>query len=187
MTEQEQRIAAAAMRVYARYGVKRATMTDVAKEAEVVRQTLYNVFPTKDALLRAAIRVYVEGQWARIRAGWDQTDDLGDKLDILFEHMALAIWQLVHSSPDARELEGGYNAAGRAEVALLEAEMLARFEAMLAPYAPGFARHGLTPARIAAHLKIAIPGIKYGADNLAEARDLAATQKAFILALAATG
>lgn len=186
MNESEKRIAAAALRVFARYGVKRATMADVAKEASVVRQSLYNVYPNKDAVLRGAIRLYADDQWDKVHAGWDKTDNLGEQLDILFEHFILETWRLVNSSPDAKELAHGFNAAGREEIVLIEEQTIKILENMLEPFREGFASHGQSPASVAAHLLIAISGIKYGATSLKQAKSLAATQKAFILALAKT-
>lgn len=184
MNESEKRIAAAALRVFARYGVKRATMADVAKEADVVRQSLYNVYSNKDALLRGAIRLYADDQWEKINAGWDQAGDLGEKLDILFEHFILETWNLMNSSPDAKELTHGYNAAGREEILLIEEQTIGNLEAILAPFAAAFAEHGETTASVADHLLVSISGIKYGATSLKQAAKLADTQKALILALA---
>ena len=47
--------------MFSRYGVKRTSMVDLAQEAGVSRQTLYNVFRNKDDVLRALIRAYTEG------------------------------------------------------------------------------------------------------------------------------
>ena len=52
MDEKQVAIAEAAIRVISRYGVKRTTMQDIADEAGVVRQTLYNYYKKKDDVLR---------------------------------------------------------------------------------------------------------------------------------------
>ena len=58
MTEREIHILECAFSVFSRYGVKRASMTDIAEEAGIARQTLYNAFSNKDEILRATIRLF---------------------------------------------------------------------------------------------------------------------------------
>ena len=64
MEERACRIAAAGYGVISQYGIRRATMNDVATAAGVSRQTIYNVFPNREALL------------------------LGEKLDLVLATMA---------------------------------------------------------------------------------------------------
>jgi TetR/AcrR family transcriptional regulator of autoinduction and epiphytic fitness len=52
----EERILAAAMQVFARYGFRKASMDDIARSADISRQGLYLRFASKDALFRAAAR-----------------------------------------------------------------------------------------------------------------------------------
>lgn len=55
MEEPAAGLARAAREVFARYGVQRATMTDVARAAGVVRQTVYNTVSGRDHLIELAI------------------------------------------------------------------------------------------------------------------------------------
>jgi AcrR family transcriptional regulator len=55
MDEPAAGLARAAREVFARYGVQRATMTDVARAAGVVRQTVYNTVSGRDHLIELAI------------------------------------------------------------------------------------------------------------------------------------
>jgi len=55
MEEPAAGLARAARDVFARYGVQRATMTDVARAAGVVRQTVYNTVSGRDHLIELAI------------------------------------------------------------------------------------------------------------------------------------
>ena len=52
----EERILAAALQVFARYGFRKASMDDIARSADISRQGLYLRFASKDALFRAAVR-----------------------------------------------------------------------------------------------------------------------------------
>src|SRR5258708_40056960 len=52
----EERILAAALPVFGRYGVRKASMAEIARSADISRQGLYLRFASKDALFRAAVR-----------------------------------------------------------------------------------------------------------------------------------
>jgi len=52
----EERILAAALQVFGRYGFRKASMDDIARSADISRQGLYLRFASKDALFRAAVR-----------------------------------------------------------------------------------------------------------------------------------
>ena len=58
MTEKNSQILDAAQSVFARYGVSKTTMNDIAREAGIARQTLYNKYPGKSEVLRACVRQY---------------------------------------------------------------------------------------------------------------------------------
>lgn len=70
------------MRLFARYGVKRTSMGDIAREGGVARQTLYNSFNNKDAVLRIHIQVYTEIVIVEIRVGLESMNALGPQLDL---------------------------------------------------------------------------------------------------------
>jgi TetR/AcrR family transcriptional regulator of autoinduction and epiphytic fitness len=50
-----ERVLAAALEVFGRYGFRKASMDDIARAADISRQGLYLHFANKDALFRAAI------------------------------------------------------------------------------------------------------------------------------------
>src|ERR1700722_18928046 len=52
----EERLLAAALRVFGRYGFRKASMDEIARSADISRQGLYLRFTSKDALFRAAVR-----------------------------------------------------------------------------------------------------------------------------------
>src|SRR5260370_41418040 len=56
----EERILAAALQVFARYGFRKASMDDIARSADISRQGLYLRFASTDALFRAAARHELE-------------------------------------------------------------------------------------------------------------------------------
>lgn len=62
------RIVEATVRTLASFGIARLSLEDVAREAQLSRQTVYRYFATKDDLLRAALLAEEEAFIARIRA-----------------------------------------------------------------------------------------------------------------------
>src|SRR3954471_21741019 len=52
----QERVLAAALEVFGRYGFRKASMDEIARSADISRQGLYLHFANKDALFRAAVR-----------------------------------------------------------------------------------------------------------------------------------
>ncbi|MEM9277781.1 MAG: TetR/AcrR family transcriptional regulator [Pseudomonadota bacterium] len=149
MNKREQKIAEAAIRAYSRMGVKRATMTEIAKEASVTRQTVYNTFPSTDDVLRAAIRHYIDEQWSKIYTGWRSCNSLGEKLDLLLLHFALEPWEYINSSPEAAEMERGYNDAGKRQVEAAREGFRDEVAQLFVPYKDALESKGTSPHTVA--------------------------------------
>jgi len=176
-------IAEAALRVFARYGVKRATMNDVAQEADLVRQTLYNVFPNKDALLRGTIRFYADSLRQTVQAEWAGVETLSEKLDILFAHFVVSSWQMLHGSPDAQDLDRGVNAEGRAELLEVGKRTRDMLAGLFAPYDSRLSSAGSDHTLLADFVQNAMNGIKHEGEDLDHVQSLVATLKAAVLSL----
>lgn len=165
LSEKERQIAAAALRVFSRYGLKRATMNDVAEEAGVVRQTLYNVFANKDEVIHGTLLYYCELLRTNVRAAWDGVDDLPTKLDHVWEHYVVASWDAVRAAPDAGDLESGSTAAAKSAMLIAESKLQAMLAEALAPHNDALHRNGLDPAQFAAFVVATAMGLKHGADD----------------------
>ncbi len=55
-SERQERVLAAALEVFGRFGFRKASMDEIARSAGISRQGLYLRFANKDALFRAAVR-----------------------------------------------------------------------------------------------------------------------------------
>lgn len=183
MNEREKSIAMAAIRVYTRNGVKRTTMTDIAREANVTRQTVYNAFHNTDAVLRAAIRLYVDQQWNMISEGWRKTDRLDEKLDVLFRHFIIDTWEVLNSTKEAAELAGGYNAEGRAEIDLARARYRDDIAALFDHAKDRLEAKGIDPHSVSDLISFSSEGIKFSGKTLPEVTAAVATLKALVLSL----
>ncbi|WP_224816431.1 TetR/AcrR family transcriptional regulator [Hasllibacter sp. MH4015] len=177
MTDKEEMIAAAAIRVFSRYGLKRATMNDVADEAGVVRQTLYNVFSNKNEVIEGAIRYYCAGILQRTLADWDGAQTLSEKLDILFQHAVIDPWDALRDAPDAAELEQAAHPAASAAMEEAQANIHAALTDLLRPHGPALAAKGQSPESLAAYLVTATHGIKHNTPDRDRLLGLLATLK----------
>jgi AcrR family transcriptional regulator len=78
------RILSAAENVFARFGYRRASMSQIAGEAGLTRQALYHHYPSKEALFRAVVEQLQECAYeAEAAAGLDQEGAGGGLADIL--------------------------------------------------------------------------------------------------------
>jgi AcrR family transcriptional regulator len=90
-----ERILAAAQRLFAAEGFERATTRDLARAAEIGVGTLFNYFPTKEAVAHALIDEAYARAASKFEA--DQARDNGQPLSLeeeLFAHVAVVLRQL---------------------------------------------------------------------------------------------
>ncbi|WP_439098103.1 TetR/AcrR family transcriptional regulator, partial [Mycobacterium malmoense] len=96
-------IAAATMRCVARAGYSRATIREIARGAGVTSASLYNYFPNKAELMKAAIAARTDVALPRLRAAAAQPGTAVDRIEavldesgrVLREYPALATQRMV--------------------------------------------------------------------------------------------
>lgn len=184
MTDREQQIAAAAARVFARYGIKRATMNDIADEAGVVRQTLYNVFANKDEVIHGTLLLYLQKQREQTEAGWKEAASLAERLDILFRLNVTDPWDVIQAMPDARDLETGNHVAAKSAIACAGADMRRSLADMFSSCADGLARNGHSPGRMASFVQATMISLKHEMTDRGELVAHLGTLKSLVLAAA---
>src|SRR4051812_33099442 len=67
-----ERVLAAALEVFGRYGFRKASMDEIARTAEMSRQGLYLRFASKEALFRAAVRQELDTALAEVFRSLDE-------------------------------------------------------------------------------------------------------------------
>lgn len=184
MREREEKIVAAAVSVFSRYGVKRTTMNDIAREAGVVRQTLYNVYASKDEVLRATIRWYADRSLAATQAECAGATTLGDKLDIAFRHLIVEPYELIHATPHAADILSGLSEAAEEEIASADERYRAAIETLLVPHEKRLRSVGLSPHQLSDLVETAWTGFKYKAGNKKHLLELHASLKVLVLTIA---
>ncbi|MGA7070001.1 TetR/AcrR family transcriptional regulator [Bradyrhizobium sp.] len=102
------RILAAAENIFARFGFRRASMSQIAEEAGLTRQALYHHYSSKEALFRAVVEQLHECAYeAEAAAGLEQEQAGGGLADILAAQIGARFRYLiecVEESPQADEL-----------------------------------------------------------------------------------
>jgi AcrR family transcriptional regulator len=147
--EREAAICEAAVRLFMRYGVKRTGMNDIAEEAGIARQTLYNSFPNKEAVLRATIGLVMARALDEAERDLAGAAGLEAQLDIVFEHLARRPYAMLHASPHAGDVIDGVGAESRAVIAACIARFGALVIRLLAPERQRIEASGLTVERLA--------------------------------------
>jgi AcrR family transcriptional regulator len=155
----------AAQTVFARYGVSKTTMNDIAREAGVARQTLYNAYSSKEAVLRATLRFGADQTMAAVDAKWREQTSLSDKLDTFFELVPLYWYDAVQSSPEAADLIDGINAIAQDELIEIAKESNARFEVLIQTHTPEGSQLPLTALEIADFIYSSSMNAKHTAAN----------------------
>jgi len=153
-------VVTAATQVFFRYGFKRTTMGDLAEAAHMSRPALYLVFPSKEELFTAVIARLLAASLAEIRAGVARLATPLEQLVLAFDVWSVRPFELVLSSPDARDLyESSYVFASDVMTRSADA-FVAIVAGVLEPLVRAQAKVGLSSVQLARMLASAIPGFK---------------------------
>ena len=163
MDEKEENLLEAAQRVFHRYGVKRASMADIASEAGVSRQTLYNAFDNKDDIFRGTIRLYTDLAVAEIEETIAGTSDVSKQIGAVLDVMSLKPYRNLKSSPNAEDLVAGFNAVGKKELENGFQRYRGALVKIFAPHADVLKTHSLTPESLAEIVQRGASAMKYNA------------------------
>lgn len=180
MVNRNDRILRAAHEVFLRYGVKRTTMNDIAREAGVARQTLYNAFSNKDEILRALVRDFHRDAIKAAGEHCAKLESVADKLDAVLQHMVLKPYDLINTSPHAREIIEGINVLAREEISASREGYVALLETVLSQD-PGYADAARpTPKDVAELVFCAAKGARDYTDSRAELKRVLSTLRTVV-------
>ncbi len=184
MKDRDATILDAAARLFLRYGVKRTSMHDIAQEAGISRQTLYNAYSNKDAVLCALIRAHAEQAHAEILEGLETTQDLGAQLELVFDRVTISAYDLLMESPNSADLVDGFNSISQAEIDAAYDQIRALLARLLAPYREAILGNGLSVEQLADFVQRMTKAAKSTASDRAHLLDLLQTLKLATLKLA---
>ena len=158
----------AAAEIYARFGPRKATVSDIAQAAGVSRQTVYTRFADKDAIISATIAFLGARSLGLAVEEWQQSNALSAKLDAYLRHCVIGLF-----SQGSQELGGWDNVIATQPEARAAARQLVRqraeaLEMILTPYAVQLATRGQNPADLALFISAVGDGLKHSARDEAE-------------------
>ena len=182
MNERDRSILEAAYRVFSRFGVAKTTMADVAQEAGVARQTVYNAYQNKEDLLRAVTRKGIKNAEDAVDEAWANTDDFEEKIDRFFELVPLTWYDLVQTSPQTAELVEGIHRIACTELEEAAVRWQGRFTRLLETH---FDKKAFDAPALADFIYSTAANAKYGARSRAEVEARLAMLKSSVLALTA--
>ncbi|SEW29063.1 transcriptional regulator, TetR family [Cognatiyoonia koreensis] len=127
MSDRTTQLVEAALRVFMRYGVGKTTMNDIANEAGVARQTLYNSYGSKEDILRGAVRHVIAKTFKEVTTAWAEVPTLAEKLDLYFEIGPLRWYDIATGSAEGAELLDGIHEVAQEELRIAAREWDALF------------------------------------------------------------
>lgn len=157
------RVLDAAKTVFARYGFRKASMEDIAREGGMSRPALYQWFGNKKAVFQALAEAIAAEALAAADTAWPEAASLAEGLLAGILAKDLPLYRLLHASPHGAELL----MVDEALTSLMATDLEAAFAALLAGKArrlgerggldlsafDGPEGFGITVARLAAGLK----------------------------------
>ncbi|MXP08984.1 TetR/AcrR family transcriptional regulator [Pseudoblastomonas halimionae] len=183
MDERARQIAAAGYAVINRYGLKRASMADIAEEAGVSRQTVYNVFPNREALLVGVVTYHFDSRWEALWAAAKPDDDRRHRFEALLEHLLIQPWKQMQAMPNSEELEIEVKSALETHLAGVQAETQRRLCEFLLPYEDILQARGTSSQGLGQMLHHSLIGLKMCSSCPNDLESTTSTMLACLMAL----
>ncbi|MBX7535079.1 TetR/AcrR family transcriptional regulator [Qipengyuania sp. GH1] len=183
MEERACMIAEAGYEVISRYGIRRATMNDIAQAAGVSRQTVYNIFPNREELLHGVIRYHFWHKWNEISEAVDQVENREERIAILLDRLVVRSWESMQAMPHADELELEIDTTMRERIADIHQEAATNLCEFFSPYERQLSSRGMTAKGIGEMLHLAFVGMKLSSTSQAQLETVVGTMKACLLAV----
>ena len=156
---------------------------DIASEAGIVRQTLYSFFNSKDEILCGAIRHFSDQALVEIHMEWETLEQFENKLEVFHERAIVTSYAIISASPEARDMIGGYNAAGKAATEQAQADKIKMWSKELSQHHKLPEDTGISAKKLAEYIVLSSIGIRDQAVNERQLRALLHIQRSGLVAL----
>lgn len=183
MTDKNQMIVSAATQMFARYGYSKTTMGDIASEAGVARQTVYNAYPGKEEILRAVVRQAGEDTYVAVMAAWAKVETIDEKLAAFHELGPLKWFEAIRAAPDWAELMDGMHKAACEEMTALDRKWRVAISELFQANFPEGTSGSLDHHDIVEFFYSTSLNAKYGVDEIAQLRTRLMTIRVATIAL----
>ncbi|WFE91084.1 TetR/AcrR family transcriptional regulator [Roseibium porphyridii] len=104
MIERDIKIVETALQLFAHYGVKKTTMSEIANAAGVARQSLYNAYDGKEDLIYGALEHRARVSASSIVAECSDLESVGERLDVAFKYLVLKPCEIMLQVPHREEI-----------------------------------------------------------------------------------
>lgn len=183
MNEKTNQIVDAAIVMFGRYGFSKTTMGDIATQAGVSRQTVYNAFPGKEEILRASVRKYGETVVQDVTTHWDAATSFEDKIDLFHTHVPIKWFENMQASPEWTDLMEGMHKAAADEIKAIDTTWRATLTDVFEAELSGTTKDGRSATEIVDFFYNASVNAKHGATDIDHLRKRLDTVKAATLGL----
>lgn len=168
MSDKNHLLVETAFRRFAHYGIKKTSMAEIAKDAGVSRQTLYNAFKNKEDLLFAAMLGYANSAHDGIVSGCGKDIGLEARLDVLFDLLVQKPFDAMQLAPHIDEIVQASEQFDETQKTLVEEIYYAGIREALAPYSAQIQAAGLELMPLVVFIKSSFRQIKSEAENSAQ-------------------
>lgn len=171
----------AALECFAKYGIKRTTMADIASSADVSRQTVYAHFGTKEDIIHDAILTLTQRHLEEIDAIAHGAMTLQEKLDGFFEVAIFKPYDMMMTYPDMADLLNSHDPICKTAHTKARDLKCHFFENIFTPYADLLASKGQTVQQFAQFVGTTALQMKWAANSKEHLHELIASLRAVII------
>lgn len=186
MTDRDHKILDAAIAVFARYGVRKATMGDIAEQAGMSRPTLYARYANKDEIMAAAMQLISERVINEVVEAWQSAETISERIDIFLDCAIVRFFDQIKQMPDSGDLMIGsgdgaatHLGAEQGKIDLLAGLFDTRRDALAA--------HCMTAAELADFFYASASSFKFTARDGKHLESLLATLKSSVMIMLGEG
>ncbi|MFD1795353.1 TetR/AcrR family transcriptional regulator [Paracoccus aurantiacus] len=173
----------AAVDVFTRFGLRKATVGDIAERAGVSRQTVYARFADKDAIIAATIEFLGSRCLDQTRKAWEDQHSLAAKLDAYLRHCVIDLYRIAHGSAGGWDMVIGTQPQAREAIRFLLMKRAKALETILSPHAKALAKHGQCPIDLAMFISTVGDSLKHTAEDEVALKRSLDTLRASVLLL----
>lgn len=177
MNDRDQKILDAAIEVCARYGVRKATMGEIAERAGISRPTLYARYANKDEIMAAAMQLISERVVVEVTEAWRSATTISERIDVFLDCAIVRFFEQIKQMPDASDLLTGYGDQGPAAQHLVEQGKIDLLAGLFEERKETLAAHGSSPAELAEFFYASASSFKFTARDARQLESLLATLK----------
>ncbi|MEM7471199.1 MAG: helix-turn-helix domain-containing protein [Pseudomonadota bacterium] len=175
----------AAKSLFVRFGFEKMTMNDIAREAGVARQTVYNRFDSKDAIFVTLVRERMEQLRAELHAAWTETNSVSEMIDAFLRVVPIAWFDEASTFSNPGEMIDRLNRLATDEMQSFAAEVINNIAGHLEGEA-AFGSGALDRFSFAENFYWSTVNAKYGARDRADFMKRIETTRAMALIVLGT-